>query len=53
MKKRYSVEKAREMVEKNGGKCGVKTVRHSCPGIKVLGAIDYLVNHCNYRRETS
>ena len=48
MKMRYTVEKARAKIENNGGKVGSKQVRHTHPGISVLGAIDYLVNHCGY-----
>ena len=37
-----------KMIEKNRGKVGAKTIKHPEPGIKVLGAIDYLINHCGY-----
>ena len=36
---------AKAMIERNHGLVGQKTIRCSNPGIKVLGAIDFLVNH--------
>ena len=48
-KKKYTEEKARQMISKNGGSVGAKTVNVRLPGIKVLGAIDYLVNYHGYR----
>lgn len=45
---KWSVASATACVERNGGKVGVKQVSHDTPGLKVLSAIDYLVNHCGY-----
>jgi hypothetical protein len=42
-KREYTIETARACIERNGGKCGVKSIEHSSPGLRVLGAIDYLV----------
>ena len=47
---RYTEETARQIVTRNHGKCGPKTVSHPQPGIKVQGAIDYLVKYCGYNR---
>ncbi len=49
-KSKWSEESARSMIERNGGKCGHKKVYHPSPGLRVLGAIDYLVNYCHYNR---
>ena len=42
----YDEKSARERVTRNGGKItqGIITVKR--PGLKVLSAIDYLMNHC-------
>ena len=47
-RREYTVETARACIERNGGKCGAKSISHPAPGLKVLGAIDYLVNRHGY-----
>jgi len=49
---KYTVASARKKIERNHGKVFIATkpgkfssIRCSNPGIKVLGAIDFLVNH--------
>lgn len=47
---RYTVESAIACIERNGGAVarGTKVVTAKSPGIRVWGAIDYLVNQHNY-----
>lgn len=42
---KYTVEAASEVIHRNGGLIKDKTIIHKAPGLKVLGAIDFLVNH--------
>ena len=46
---RWTLETARQKLERNGGRVTAGFVTHPRPGLKLLGAIDYLVNHCGYR----
>lgn len=50
-KGRWEIHTAKTMIERNRG--GVylhsKKITHESPGIKVLGAIDYLVNHHGFK----
>ena len=48
MPDKWTVLKAISMINRNGGHVGEKMIRHQNPGLKVLGAIDYLVNHHGY-----
>jgi len=44
------VEAAKRVIERSGGKVGAdRSVTHDNPGLKVLAAIDFLVNHAGYR----
>jgi len=45
---KYTEDKAVSMIKRNRGKVGLKTIRCTTPGIKVLGAIDYLVKRHKY-----
>ena len=45
MKKDYTVSSAKSMITRNRGKFEGKMIIIDSPGIKVLGAIDYLVAH--------
>lgn len=51
-KMKYELDSARRMVEKTGGSLSIsnKHVTHPRPGIKILGAIDYLVKVHGYVR---
>lgn len=49
MKKRYDEKTARSMITRNGGSVGNKQIRAKMPGIKVLGAIDYLTTQKDYK----
>lgn len=48
---RWTEDTARAIIDRTGGKVGHKTVFHDRAGIKVLGAIDYLVNYKKYTRK--
>lgn len=50
MADRWTENTARDMVKRTGGSVGAKQVKHTLPGIKVLGAIDYLVKVHKYAR---
>jgi hypothetical protein len=45
---KWTEKTARAMIERNGGKVGAVTIQHNNPGIKVLGAIDYLCRKHGY-----
>lgn len=45
---RWNLKTACECVIRNGGKASNKQVSHPQPGIKVLGAMDYLKNYCKF-----
>ena len=45
MKKEYILSTAKSMITRNRGKFEGKMIIIDSPGIKVLGAIDYLVAH--------
>jgi len=44
MKADYDVITAKSMITRNGGKLEGKAILFEFPGIKVLGAIDYLIS---------
>ena len=46
--KKWTEQTARKMIERNGGKIRENSITIPRCGIKVLGAIDYLVNHRRY-----
>ena len=48
---RYTEASAKQKIVSAGGNIGVNTVSHPSPGIKVLGAIDFLVNYCGFVKE--
>lgn len=41
---------AKKAIERNGGKIKGKVIYFPKAGIKMLGAIDYLVNYCGYTK---
>jgi len=45
MQDKYTVESAVAVITGNGGKVEKGVIRHSSPGLKLLSAIDYLVNN--------
>jgi hypothetical protein len=47
---KWSVEKARSFISRNGGTVTGKGVFHPAPGLKVLGAMDYLINHAGFHK---
>ena len=47
---KYNVDKAIEQIIRCGGVVGDKTIRITLPGIRALGAIDYLCR-CGYTWE--
>ena len=44
MKKDYNVISAKSMITRNGGRLEGKAILFDFPGIKVLGAINYLMS---------
>ena len=44
----YTMSTAKDMICRTGGSVRGTTIHHKRPGIKVLGAIDYLVNYCKH-----
>ena len=42
MKRNYTIASAKSMVTRNGGKIEGKAIIIQAPGIKILGAIDFL-----------
>ena len=46
--KKFTVKSATARIENNGGKIGGKVIDIEKPGLKVLSAISYLVNHEGY-----
>ena len=46
---KYTLERAKRRVERNRGKIKGKNIMISFPGIKILGAIDYLVRIHHFR----
>jgi len=49
MEKKWNLETACATINRNGGKISTeKKITIKAPGIKILGAIDFLVNHCGY-----
>lgn len=44
----YTMTTAKDMITKTGGTVSGNVIRHKRPGIKVLGAIDYLVHNCKH-----
>lgn len=49
MPEKWTEKTAKEMVTRNGGRVGINVIFHQSPGLRVLGAIDYL---CNYKGHT-
>ena len=50
-KSKYTLDSAIEKIERNGGKVARATkVIEGTFGLKVLGAVDYLVNYHGYRK---
>jgi len=47
---KWDIESARTTILRNGGKIVDKKIIINSPGIKILGAIDYLINYCGYFR---
>jgi hypothetical protein len=47
---KWTIEKAIACINRNGGTVADKGILLNNPGIRVLGCIDYLVNHCGYHR---
>jgi hypothetical protein len=47
-KSKYTVESASKRITANGGKIGGKVIEIEKPGLKILGAISYLVNKHGY-----
>lgn len=45
---KWDMSTARLIIERTGGKIDGGKITHPSPGLKVLGAIDYLVNYCKY-----
>lgn len=45
---KYTVDSAIARIERNKGKIGGKVINISDCGIKVWGAVDFLVNHHGY-----
>lgn len=45
---RFTPESAYELITRNGGKIVDKRIHYKSPGLKILSAIDYLVNHCKH-----
>jgi ribosomal protein S4 len=45
---KHSVESATAMIKRTGGLVQGKKIFHPTAGIKVLGAMDYLVHHCGF-----
>jgi hypothetical protein len=45
---KWSVITASACISRNGGKVGAASVHAKNPGLKVLGAIDYLCNYCGF-----
>lgn len=45
MKEKWDLATAIAMIKRNGGRVTKNKVSHPKPGLKVLGAIDYLVNY--------
>ena len=43
-----SIKQAEQMIERNEGKIGGKVIEADKPGLKVIGAISFLVNHHGY-----
>jgi hypothetical protein len=48
MKKEWTIESAKRCIERNKGKIKDKKITIAKLGIKVLGAIDFLINYHNY-----
>lgn len=47
---RWTKDEAIAAIRRNGGTVSDKGITIPRAGIRVLGAIDYLVNHCGYHR---
>ena len=47
---RWDIQEAKETIQRNGGKIKDKQIVIGNAGIKVLGAIDFLINYHGYRR---
>jgi len=47
--KQHTTSTAKAMIERNRGAVRGKNIKIASPGIKVLGAIDFLVNHRGFR----
>ena len=47
MKNKHSIESAIARIERSGGAVAKTTevIEHNTPGLRVLGTIDFLVNH--------
>ncbi len=45
---KYTVESAMKRITANGGKVGGKAIEADKPGLKVIGAISFLVNKHGY-----
>ena len=45
---KWTEDSAKKKIISNGGTVKGKQIAHSHPGLKLLGAIDYLVNHHKY-----
>jgi len=48
MKKRWTIDTAKACIQRNKGRVGQGQIRAINPGLKVLGAIDFLVNFHKY-----
>jgi len=49
---KWTLESAVECIKRNGGMVADKGIFYQNPGIKILGAIDFLVKYCGYNRKT-
>lgn len=49
-KDKWNIESAKKCIERNKGKIKDKKISIASPGIKILGAIDFLVNYHGFSK---
>jgi hypothetical protein len=47
---KWSIDRATKMISRNGGIVKGKGIFHPTAGLKVLGAMDYLINHAGFHK---